>query len=187
MIHENFRKLLRSKLGASGIYDYTDYTGYTGSDSTNDNAVTYSSSFYLMANTTCTNLTLGGVRAFNTSTYYAILYAALGNTADEEEDYTLGSFMSSNILITTSVTKTTQLLHTTTLLNSSDSDFSFNEIGLFIHLYASGSNYKWNGIGSPKTEFLLIKEVLDTPMTIPAGSSISITFNLLGDVTVEES
>ena len=189
MIHNNFRKVIKRFLGAGAssstdtsplYYDYVDTTGYTGTSS--DTGARYATA-YTFANTNISNYTLSNLLAYvpttpNTGVLY---YVAIGNSSENEPDYSLGTTLSSYIRYSTASNKALDLLAVGTVANIGDTDVTFDEIGLFLHVWTSTS-YTWNG--KRYFNMLLIKEKLDTPRTIPANSSISVTFNLFEEVTI---
>lgn len=204
MIHDNFKKLIRRyiTLGNSSdsetvkCYNYTDITGYTPAElSDNDSMwrqlnITYpcimSSSNYIRtkrnildALTFVTNSSSGDNEFF---------IAIIGNSIEfNEPEYSLGQILTSGLSVNASSSKEDELIYTTIIYNETDSDITFNEIGFIKHHGMSASSYKWNGSVPGALEnklqlnFLLIKEVLPQPMTLPAQSSINIAFNLFGD------
>lgn len=112
-----------------------------------------------------------------TSYNRAKIFSLLGNSADDEHDYTLGEFIDDNALtFSTSNNYQGSLTATTTVKNISTASVTFDEIGLFWKQTPSTS--------ATRNTFLLIKEKLAEPMGIGAGESIAISFNLFGDVTI---
>lgn len=200
MIHDNFKKLVRrwicsgavqgdTNVRPSNIYDFTDFEGYTGKSS--DTKSTLLSYQYIingrdLADYTFDNiLTKKGGTALNSSDI--AFFAVIGNSIENEPDYCLGSLITDDYLkVTTIKSAVSEILHTTVINNTSDNEVTFNEIGFALHCGYTGTNAGsvWNGARTNTPNFLLIKEVLPEPMTIPANSSINITFNLFGDTPV---
>jgi len=97
--------------------------------------------------------------------------------------------LTTNIYYTNSITRNYDLIITTTVTNGSNNDITFDEIALIVHAYsllgtsASDGGNKWNGSQQPMN-MLLIKEQLATSQAVPANGSISIAYNLFGDITI---
>ena len=194
MITNNMRKWVKLQLaggtGNAGTMHSDDKIGFVGDDghaSTVDDTALGASNCYVdfTQSKSLLNITYSTLRSSSTSSQCNIPYACIGHSVSEEPDYTLGNLFTDNLTISTANTKLKDLLYTTVIVNAGSSDIVFDEVGLFVHIYTSGSSYSWNGVTSPKVEFMLIKEKLDAEMTLPAGGSVSITFNVSGDVSVE--
>lgn len=202
MVHDNFKKFMRRFLTRTTgidtpptILDLTDITGYTGSDATNDTLANYITYQGLLREipSGCYVLEVHSVDDViiynNNSGTYSIYYMALiGNSIESNEpEYSLGQILRSGLSLVCSLSCSNEIIYTTTIYNTSDSDKIFNEIGFFRHIGFNSSNVKWNSAVTSSIEnkdqlnFLLIKEVLPQPMTLPAQSSININFNLFGD------
>ena len=102
------------------------------------------------------------------------LKVGTGTTAATEDDYelnTVNTDVSCDAVIvgiSSNHTKT----YTATFSNPTDSDVTVTEVGLYGNVMAR--NY-----GSPEyNKFLLDRTVLSTPITIPAGESKAITYEL---------
>ena len=178
MIHDNFRKLIRRYWGANSgtsgnplIYDYVDISGYVGTDA--DTGALYIS-YRTFANYNVNNYTLAQIHALGSGNL--LYYIAIGNSTENEPNYNLGETLDNGLLFTTSSTKADALLCTTSITNTTSQDMTFNEVGMFYHIQGG----KWHGVSSAAFDILLIKETLDAPAVLPANSTISITFNLLG-------
>ena len=192
MIHNNFRKLMRlfSRGGTSNkpfIKDFTDITGYTGINdgqnySTGERlfyAIT-SSNYSGIQNTGSNYRTWDAIKEF-TSTTGSNFYILGSKSVVDEPDYTVGS-VSSNLLISMVSTYNTNLYNyviTGVLQNSGSESIIIDEIALMTHCYYNNA-IAWHNAYST-AEFLLIKENLSTPITLEAGASISVTFNLFAD------
>lgn len=178
MIHSNFRKLMRMfARGNTGaqytplVYDFTDITGYTGT-----------SSDTLVRQVSCSSY--HNPASISNSEYSSLMtaqnvrfFAMVGNTAENEHDYSLGENITDGLKLTTVIDKSSSYIITATIMNTTAQAITFNELGLFYHMGASSTG--WNGTN--KANFLLVKKVFDTQQTIPANSSISITFSLFDD------
>jgi hypothetical protein len=93
-----------------------------------------------------------------------------GTTAATEDDYDLeveATDLSCDVA-TTDISGSNTKIYTTSFSNTSDSDIMVTEIGFFCNSYTG------DGYG----KFLLDRIVLDTPITIPAGGSKPITYEL---------
>ena len=179
MIHSNFRKLMRmfarGNTGATYtplVYDFTDITGYTGTS--NDTLVRQAYSASYNNPSTVSNAEYSSVLTAQTLRFFAMV----GNTIDNEHDYSLGETITDGLKLTTVIDKSSSYIITATITNTTSQAISFNELGLFYHMGHSSTG--WNGTN--KANFLLVKKVFDTQQTIPASSSISITFSLFDDV-----
>ena len=178
MIHSNFRKLMRmfarGNTGATYtplVYDFTDITGYTGTSSDTIVRQVSCSSYYNPA--TISNAEYSSVFTSQNLRFFAMV----GNTIDEEHDYSLGETITDGLKLTTVIDKSSSYIITATITNTTSQAITFNELGLFYHL--GHSSMGWNGTNM--ANFLLVKKVFDTQQTIPANSSISITFSLFDD------
>lgn len=191
MIHNNLRKLLSQlACGANSSYP-TNYIGLVNIEGTvtespyNSTAVaantkTFNPFYYsAISSAQISNKKRSAILSeVNTGSAYscAKLVSFIGNSVDGEYDYTLGEFVDDDaILYSTSNSYNTRLSAVTTLYNSSNSDITFNEIGLMWKLIAS----------SAIPPYILIKEVLPESITIASGESIAISFILLADVVEE--
>lgn len=191
MIHNNLRKLIRryAFIGSSSsntkleVVDYTDHTGYTGSDETDDIAARRTLSEMGSCITGLISsqpTTIAISSAWSGSSTYAVIQ--LGNTSVSEPDYTLGTILSNNCSYTLVASYELTPIITGTIINTTNNDISFNEVGLFLHI---SNSQKWNGVTNNNSQrnFLLIKEILPQSMTLEAQSSVTFSFNILGDVT----
>jgi len=197
MVHENFKRLLRRHLtyghgatqGAGPIYNYIDINGHTPDAEVGETTrLTYIPNNSVVANL-MTNVTLSGALNYSfssTNTYKGDAYIiVIGNHINDEPDYSLGSFISdSNVLYTSSnnLTEGGDLLFVSTITNNSNQSISFDEVGLIYHSQGNATSQVW--AGSRYMNLLLIKEVLSTPVVIPPASSVTITMNIFGTVTV---
>ena len=196
MMHDNFKKLLRKAyfMGYTSnqktqftIFDFTDIYGFTGSSASDGNIFntallgTNTASFNsqtLLSNKSASDY-LGSPTGNSALTYTALI----GNSVENEHDYTLGSIIREGLILSTTINNNGNLIHNTVITNITNTDITYDEIGFFIAIKGSNSNDTWNtaSSNSARAIVLLIKEVLDTPQTLPAQSSINVTFNILGD------
>lgn len=191
MIHNNLRKFLSQlACGANSSYP-TNYIGLVNIEGTvtdspyNATAVaantkTFNPFYYsAISSAQISNKKRSAILSeVNTGSAYscAKLVSFIGNSVEGEYDYTLGEFVDDDaILYSTSNSYNTRLSAVTTVYNSSNSDITFNEIGLMWKLIAS----------SAIPPYILIKEVLSESITIASGESIAISFILLGDEVSE--
>ena len=108
------------------------------------------------------------------STYvYGITYirCGMGTTEATEDDYKLeaeatGLTCDSAV---TAIGSNNSKIYTATFSNTTDDDIVVTEIGFFVNNAYDGNQYD---------NFLLERIVLDTPITIPAGESKPITYEL---------
>lgn len=185
MIHNNLRKLVKKLMLVSrtSLEGFVDTTGYIQQDTdtaTDDTTFTISKS----SDSPWSNTTYASISNFDGSTYYkGMPFAVIGHSVEENEpDYSLGEILMPNtVKITTSITKTGDLIYATVLTNSGNADIEFDEVALFTHCWGG----VWGGTTS-KPNFMLIKNVLEEPSKLRAGESISLSFNLFGDVTISE-
>lgn len=180
MIHSNFRKLMRQFSRPNGssstpdIRNFTDTTGYTGITDVMPREVTYSN---YTAPSVISNLDYSSILAGSAKRFFVMV----GNTIDEEHDYSLGENVTDGLKLTTTIDKSNGYIITATIINTTSSNITFNEIGLFYHMGTSSSG-SWGGGTRNEGSFLLVKKIFDAQQTIPANSSISITFSLFDDV-----
>ena len=100
-----------------------------------------------------------------------------GTTAPTADDYCLESQITENLSCdSVSVSRTTTTkTYTATFSNSGTSDMTVTEIGYALrmcyYIRSSSDTYKYDN-------FLMDRTVLDTPVTIPAGESRTVTYEL---------
>lgn len=110
----------------------------------------------------------------NTANGYLHVKVGTGTTAPTADDYELES-VNSDITVSsasTAPTDSSSRIYTVTLNNPTDNDINITEIGLYGRL----SDYY--GIALAYGEYLLDRTVLSTPVTIPAGQSKAITYEI---------
>lgn len=189
MINNNLRHAIRTILGTGAFPDYTDINGYTGSDTTNDNygnSAHYAFSSYFTS--TFSNVPLSAILTGSAQTTSNIKspFAILGNQADGESEYSLGEFMEPGFLISSNNSNSNyKLLAVTTITNPTNASKTYNEVGLF-GCYTANYSVKWNN-QNKTVPFMYIKEVLQEPITVPAGSSVTVIFDLFANVVSVES
>lgn len=98
-----------------------------------------------------------------------------GTTEPTPEDYCLESQITENLSCdSVSVSRNTTIkTYTATFSNSGTSPMTVTEIG-----YVSRTSYAYNAGENSFDNFLMDRTVLDTPVTIPAGESRTITYTL---------
>ena len=95
-----------------------------------------------------------------------------GTTEATEDDYKLEADaigLTCDSVVTAIGSNNSKKIYTATFSNTTDADIAVTEIGFFTNCYYR-SGYNDN--------FLLDRIVLDTPITIPAGESKAITYEL---------
>ena len=103
------------------------------------------------------------------------LMLGTGTTAPTADDYSLESPITTNLscdsvsVSRTSLTKT----YTATFTNSGSSDITVTEVGFIVYIYYIQSNSD-----EKSDSFLMDRTVLETPITIPAGESRTVTYEL---------
>ncbi len=103
------------------------------------------------------------------------LMLGTGTTAPTANDYHLESPITTNLscdsvsVSRTSLTKT----YTATFTNSGSSDITVTEVGFIVYIY-----YVYSSNNENSDHFLMDRTVLETPITIPAGESRTVTYEL---------
>ncbi|MEE3415906.1 MAG: hypothetical protein VZR53_11120 [Prevotella sp.] len=96
-----------------------------------------------------------------------------GTTEATEDNYKLENYatgLTCESVVTAIGGNYSKKTYTATFSNTTDADISVTEIGFFTNCYYYTTNQNDN--------FLLDRIVLDTPITIPAGESKAITYEL---------
>lgn len=103
------------------------------------------------------------------------LMLGTGTTAPTADDHCLESPITTNLSCDSISVSRTSLIktYTATFANSGSSDITVTEVGFIICIYYNYSNSSENS-----DNFLMDRTVLDTPVTIPAGESRTITYTL---------
>lgn len=104
----------------------------------------------------------------NSTTY---IQCGTGTTEATEDDYNLevsATGLTCDSVVTAVGSNNTKT-YTATFSNTTDADIAVTEIGFFM-------NYAYQGYSAE--DFLLDHVILDTPITIPAGESKAITYEL---------
>lgn len=103
------------------------------------------------------------------------LMLGTGTTAPTADDYRLESPITTNLSCDSVSVSRTSLIktYTATFTNSGSSDITVTEVGFMIYIFYNYSNTTENS-----DHFLMDRTVLDTPITIPAGESRTVTYEL---------
>lgn len=121
--------------------------------------------------------TVNALSTLSTSPTAGLGYIVLGNgtTKPTPEDYRLESQITTNLSCdSVSVSRnTTVKTYTATFSNSGTSDITVTEIG-----YVSRITYTYSNWETIYDDFLMDRTVLETPITIPAGESRTVTYEL---------
>lgn len=188
MIHNNFRKWVKRKIGAGAstsdsdspiIRDYIDIYGYTG---TSSDALSFQApAVNINAYSNYNNYVLSNllkVTSTSSSTPVACMFAVPAKQQENEPDYYVGQTIDGLIYSTTRNLDNGNVFIITTVFNGTNADISYDEIGLIFHAGKAANG--WNN--KKFVNLLFAKEKLDALKIIPAQSSISITFNLFNDL-----
>lgn len=123
------------------------------------------------------NATVNSLSTLATTPTNGLGYIVLGSgtTAPTADDYRLESPITTNLSCdSVSVSRNTTIkTYTATFSNSGTSDITVTEIGYVSRIIYTYSN--WEHIYD---NFLMDRTVLDTPITIPAGESRTVTYEL---------
>jgi len=171
------------------IKNFTDITGYTGVqdglDYSHGETLFYNISYGSF--TTHTSIAPGNycdwsyIKTYTSNGFYILG----GQRIENEPDYTLGN-VPTGLKVGMMTTSGSSLdvynyLIKGNLNNSNSTEtITIDEIALFFHIHHSSSYTAWHGQYSDG-DFLLIKEYLETPVTLEPGDDIAISFNLFGD------
>lgn len=176
MVTNNFKKLIFSYLfnsgevGTGNPYAINNVSAVRTSGVVGNFLGTTSRKDAFNANINCFN----HISTDNTANGYLHVKVGTGTTAPTADDYELES-VNSDITVSsasTAPTDSSSRIYTVTLNNPTDNDINITEIGLYGML---GDFY---GIALAYNEYLLDRTVLSTPITIPAGQSKSITYEI---------
>lgn len=111
--------------------------------------------------------------AKTSSNYNLYLKVGTGTTAPTENDYelqTVNTDVSCDVVVVGNSANYTKT-YTATFSNPTNSDITITEVGLY-------ANIMYNSRGESYKDVLLDRTVLTTPITIPAGESKAITYEL---------
>lgn len=103
------------------------------------------------------------------------LMLGTGTTAPTADDYCLESPITTNLSCDSVSVSRTSLIktYTATFTNSGSSDITVTEVGFWICIF-----YDYSNADERADNFLIDRTVLDTPVTIPAGESRTITYQM---------
>jgi hypothetical protein len=98
-----------------------------------------------------------------------------GTTAPTADDYRLESPITTNLSCDSVSVSRTSLIktYTATFTNSGSSDITVTEVGFMIYIF-----YNYSSTTENSDHFLMDRTVLETPITIPAGESRTVTYEL---------
>jgi hypothetical protein len=98
-----------------------------------------------------------------------------GTTAPTADDYRLESPITTNLSCDSVSVSRTSLIktYTATFTNSGSSDITVTEVGFMIYIF-----YNYSTTTENSDHFLMDRTVLETPITIPAGESRTVTYEL---------
>jgi len=103
------------------------------------------------------------------------LMLGTGTTAPTADDYHLESPITTNLSCDSVSVSRTSLIktYTATFTNSGSSDITVTEVGFIVYILYVYSNHD-----EKSDNFLMDRTVLETPITIPAGESRTVTYEL---------
>ena len=116
---------------------------------------------------------LNHIRTAPTEGSVTFIRVGTGTTRETEDDYKLEEYatgLTCDSVVTAIGSNDSKKIYTATFSNTTDADIAVTEIGFFTNCYYQSYNDNDN--------FLLDRIVLDTPITIPAGESKAITYEL---------
>lgn len=188
MLTNNFKKILfKHVFGFSRIYEsgsapdsddyYSDHpTLISISGSNCPIAMGSGSSAYTLRKVW--NTTVNSLSTLDTTPTDGLGCIILGNGTNQgesPEDFRLESQITTNLSCdSVSVSRnTTVKTYTATFSNSGTSDITVTEVG-----YVSRINYTYSNRRDIYDDFLMDRTVLETPITIPAGESRTVTYEL---------
>ena len=143
------------------VVKYT-LTNMQGNSVTTD---AYANSIYSFINS------LNHVKTDPTQDSITFIRCGTGTSEPTENDYRLSfvSGISYDSVITSIGGNVSKKIYTATVSNNTDADIVVTEIGFFTNFFYTSVN---------NDNFLLDRILLDTPITIPAGESKAITYEL---------
>lgn len=114
---------------------------------------------------------------YSTSGYGWYVNVGFGDTAEDKDDYKLAvdNIVDSNLALTfvsSSINYKSNAFRSvvTNYVNNSGSDLTVKEIGLIGKSYTTANETRRN--------VMIARKVLDTPVVVPAGASVSLTYSL---------
>lgn len=116
---------------------------------------------------------LNNIKTDPTQDSITFIRVGTGTTEPTEDDYKLENYatgLTRDSVVTAIGSNDSKKIYTATFSNTTDADITVTEIGFFTNCYYRS--------GSDNDNFLLDRIVLDTPITIPAGESKAITYEL---------
>lgn len=187
MLTNNLKKILfKHVFGFSQIYDsgsapdinnyYSDHPTLISISGSNCPIAISSSSAYTLRKVW--NSTVNSLSTLATTPTDGLGCIILGNGTnhgESPEDFRLESQITTNLSCdSVSVSRnTTVKTYTATFSNSGTSDITVTEVG-----YVSRIIYTYNNFNDVYDNFLMDRTVLETPITIPAGESRTVTYEL---------
>lgn len=187
MLTNNFKKILfKHVFGFSRIYEsesapysndyYSDHPTLISISGSNCPIAIGSGSEYTLRKVW--NTTVNSLSTLATTPTDGLGCIILGNGTNQgesPEDFRLESQITTNLSCdSVSVSRnTTVKTYTATFSNSGTSDITVTEVG-----YVSRINYTYSNWKDIYDNFLMDRTVLDTPITIPAGESRTVTYKL---------
>lgn len=187
MLTNNFKKILFKHIfGFSQTYDsgaapdsdeyYSDHPTLISISGSNCPIAIVSSSAYTLRRVW--NSTINSLSTLDTTPTDGLGCIILGNGTNQgesPEDFRLESQITTNLSCdSVSVSRnTTVKTYTATFSNSGTSDMTVTEVG-----YVSRIIYTYRNFNDAYDNFLMDRTVLETPITIPAGESRTITYTL---------
>lgn len=103
------------------------------------------------------------------------LMLGTGTTTPTADDYRLESPITTNLSCDSVSVSRTSLIktYTATFTNSGSSDITVTEVGFIVCIF-----YNYSNQDQKSNNFLMDRTVLETPITIPAGESRTVTYEL---------
>lgn len=187
MLTNNFKKILFkhifgfSRIVSGVVPDSDDYysdhpTLISISGSNCPIAIGTGSSAYVLRNVWHTTVnSLSTLDTTPTDGRGCIILGNGTNQGESPEDFRLESQITTNLSCdSVSVSRNTTIkTYTATFSNSGTSDITITEVG-----YVSRIMYTYANFNNIYDDFLMDRTVLDTPVTIPAGESRTVTYEL---------
>ena len=181
MITNNLKKIMFSIIAGSSATDYSETKLKTTLVDTSGANVSYIGKTMNTPSTYIARPFGALINSFNNMATNSgalgttFMKVGTGTTEATESDYSL-KVENTDVTCTIASCGTSDNLtkvYTATFSNTTENDVVITEIGLF----GCFSTYD-NDMGDIPLNFLLVRTVLDTPITIPAGESKAITYEL---------